>query len=98
MAVLATYTQQPADRLDYDVYYASAPDGTADWLDTGDSIASVTSAVDVVGLTVTHVLTSPRVKLWVSGGVAGVAYKITVTVTTTLGRIKQDEMKIRVKD
>lgn len=89
MAIIATYTQQPADRIDYDIPYD---------LESTDSIASVTATVSPSGLTVTATNNSPRVKLWVSGGTSGTTYKIEVTVTTTIGRIKQDELKIRCKE
>lgn len=98
MAVLTTYTQQPADRLDYDVYYAASPDGTPDFLEPGDSVASITTSVSPADLIISGVLVTPRVKLWVEGGVTGVTYKITITATTTLGRVKQDEIKIKVRE
>ena len=98
MSIIATYTQQPADRLDYDVYYASAPDGTPDFIDTGDSLASVVTSVTPTGLTVTSLLTDNRVKLWVSDGVDGVTYKVTITATTTLGRVKQDELRFKLRE
>jgi len=89
MAVLATYTQQPADRLDYDIPCDLA---------TGDSIASVTDTVTPSGLTVTSLNDNPNVKLWVESGTSGVTYKVEVTITTTLGRIKQVELKFKIKD
>ena len=98
MAIVATYTQQPADKLDYDVYYADAPDGSPDWLGAGDSIESATVEVSPLGLTVTDITGPNRIKLWVSGGTNGTTYKATLTITTTEGRIKQDELKFRIKE
>lgn len=92
MAMLEKFIKQPADNLDYDIEYA-------DWIDDGDSLASAVVVVSPTGLTVqSPVLVGTKFKLWVSGGTAGVSYKVTVTSTTTLGRIKQDEILIRVKD
>ena len=98
MAIVATYTQQPADKLDYDVYYADAPDGSPDWLGAGDSITDAVVTVSPVGLTVTDITSANRIKLWASGGTSGTTYKITMTITTTEGRIKQDELRLKVRE
>lgn len=92
MAVIARYTPQPNDNLDYDVHYD-------DFLSDGDSIAYGTATVSPAGL----VLNSPLVvgnalKLWVSGGQAGVKYKVTVRMFSTLGREKEDEIIFKVKE
>lgn len=89
MTVIATYTQQPADRLDYDIPYELA---------AGDSLSSVSVSVSPAGLTVTGLIVGSNVKLWVSGGTAGTAYKIEVTASSTLGRTKQVEVKMRIKE
>lgn len=89
MAVIASYTQQPADRLDYDIPYEVSSD---------DSVLSAVVAVSPVGLTVNEVVSGNTVKLWVEGGTTGTTYKVTVTTTTSLGRIKQDELKFKIKD
>lgn len=88
--LIDTYVQQPADKLDYDIPYSVA---------TGDSLQSVTAVVTPsVGLTVDAlVIAGNKVKLWAYNGTAG-QYKVDVTVTTTLGRIKQDEVKFRVRE
>jgi hypothetical protein len=91
--ILGTVTQQPAERLDYDIDYAEQ-----DFLTAGETISSATAAVTPAGLSVALVNVSTRVKLWVEGGSAGTTYKVTVTATTSDGRIKQDELKVRIKD
>lgn len=91
--ILSTVTQQPAERLDYDIDYAEQ-----DFLTTGETISSATAAVAPVGLSVALINLSTRVKLWIDGGAAGTTYKVTVTVTTSDGRIKQAELKVRIKD
>ncbi len=89
MAVIATYTQQPADRLDYDIPVD---------LNDGDSIASaVVTVTPAVGLTVNSLVVGDTVKLWVEAGTVG-TYKAETTITTTLGRIKQVEVKFRIKE
>ena len=97
MAFLLTRKQQPAERLDYDIWYANDPDGSEDWLINGDTIVSVIVSAPT-GLNVEHLFFNDRVKLWVSEGTSGETYKVTVTVTTVEGRIKQSELRFRIKD
>ena len=96
--LLGTFNKQPADRYDYDVDYK-------EWLTERDNVASSVIMVmpddsaEVDGLKVeTVVVMDPIVKFWLSGGKNGVTYKITLTTSTGDGRIKQDEIKIKVKD
>lgn len=98
MARIATYTQQPIDRLDYDVWYAKDPDGAPDWLVNGDYIESADIGVDPAGLTVESLYFPDRVKLWVSAGTAGTTYMVSITIHTVEGRIKQDELRFRIKE
>ena len=89
--LIGSFTQQPADVLDYDIPYD---------VTEGDSVQSAVATVTPAGLTVQPPLVIPgnKVKLWVSGGTSGVTYKVEVTTTSTLGRVKQDELRFRVKD
>ncbi len=91
--ILDTYTKQPAEVLDYDIDYT-------DWLEAGDIIVGKTVTVDT-GLNIDSSSifgASLKVKVWLSGGTHGTTYKVTVTITTLLGMVKQDEFKIRVKE
>lgn len=98
MSVIANWGQQPGEKLDWDIFYGGAPDGSDDWLSAGDSLASVVTTVDVPGLSVESSCTAKSVKLWVFGGVSGMKYKVTITVTTTSGRTKQDEVYFRIRE
>lgn len=98
--ILGTQIQQPDEMLDYDINYAS-------WLIGTDRIATVTTAVEPAlddttnpdGLQATYVShDGERVKMWVKGGVNGTTYRVSVTVTTDDGRIKQDELKFKIKE
>lgn len=97
--MLGTFTKQPAEIIDYDVDYT-------DWLDgTADSVLSATVTIvsslpaDATPLTdLSTYINTQRVKMWMSGGTNGATYKITVKATTTNGRIKEDEFKIKCKD
>lgn len=88
-----TYTKQPAEFLDYDLVYG-------EWLPEGDAILSTVVTVEpATDLSVDAVfVSSPVIKLWLSGGANGTTYKLTLTTTTDAGRIKQDEFKLKVKD
>lgn len=101
--ILGTFDKQPADTLDYDIDFSAI-------LDDGDTLAStgsppvpsplsVTVSPTGVTLSPTFVINNGKtVKQWVSGGTSGIRYKITMTVTTNAGRVKQVEFVVRVKD
>jgi hypothetical protein len=90
---MQTFPKQPADDLDYDVDFSA-------WLPDGDTILSATAVLDVTGeLAVAAVqVSSPIVKVWLTGGVDKASYKVTVAASTAGGRVKETEFKIRVKD
>lgn len=89
---LGNFTKQPVEVKDYDLDYT-------DWLTASDNVESATVTVEPAGLTVESVFVNdPRIKIWVSGGTDATQYKLTVTMTSADGRVKQDEFKIRVKD
>lgn len=92
MSVVATYIQQPSERLDYTFDYT-------DMLKDGDTISSATAVASPSGLTVSGVTTTPTtIRFWVNGGSVGAKYKVTVTATTTNGRVKQDEAVFSIKE
>ena len=89
---LGTFKKQPVEVKDYDIDYS-------EWLTTGDNVQSVDISVSPSGLVIDSVFVSdPRAKIWISGGTDRVSYKVTATMTTADGRVKQDEFKINVKD
>jgi len=94
MALLGIFNKQPVEVLDYDVDYT--PLVSTD----GDKIESATVTVDPElpngGVTWTH--TDTHVKVWVAGGIDGGVYKFEVTASTHMGRVKQDEFRIRVRE
>lgn len=99
--LLGVKLKQPAERLDYDFLYE-------EWLgDSGDTINSVTVTVRPSGqLSQGHLAataasldsTDSVQKIWVEGGTDGQEYTIEVTATTVAGRVKQDELGIRVQE
>lgn len=95
MSLLGSFVKQPAETESYTITYE-------DDLTTGDNVVSaVSSATPTTSPPLSLDTTSvddPRVRLWISGGVNGTTYKVTVTTTTADGRVLQDEFKVRVKD
>lgn len=92
MPILAKFAKQPADVQDYDISFT---DWLAGYLDTGAS--QVTSVEPGITL-LTSMLLNGVVKVWLSGGLTGASYKVTTTLTTTGGRVKQAEIVIKVKE
>lgn len=89
---LGQFVKQPDDVLDYDVDYSQ-------WLNTDDHVVSAQVEVEPSGLSVqsSHVFSS-RVNIWLSGGTAGNSHKVTVTATTSVGRVRQDEFRVKIKE
>lgn len=88
--------KRPDDHLDYDVEYER-------WLSDDDSVQSAEAEVDPVSDTTPLVIESVQlfgtiVKVWISGGINGISYKVKVTATTTEGRVKEIEFIIRVTE
>jgi len=91
--MLGIKQKRPVDVLDYDISYD-------DWLTDDDEITTVVTNVSPAGeLLVDSVqVSSPQVKVWLSGGVSGSTYDVDVTVSTKGTRVKEECFKIRVKD
>ena len=89
---LGTFTKQPIEVKDYDLDYS-------EWLVAADTVEAAEVTVEPAGLTVGSVFTQDKkIKVWLSAGTNGTVYKLTVTMTTADGRVKQDEFKVKVKD
>lgn len=89
---LGTVTQQPTERQSYTIDYSEA-------LTDGDNVETAWATVSPEGLIVENVSPiDPKVRLWVTGGVSGTSYKVTVTTNTADGRIFQDELIFKIKD
>lgn len=101
--IIGKFIKQPAETLDYDIDFA-------EFFTDGDTIVSagtppVPVPLDVVidkpGMTLgpTFVLNGgTMLKQWLVGGTSGVKYKVTVTVTSNAGRVKQVEFVVQVKE
>ncbi|MDQ7731623.1 hypothetical protein QT231_02865 [Halomonas sp. SpR1] len=97
MAILGTFTMQPADEWDYDIDYS-------EWLAESDGLSdTVAPTVEVTppGLVVesiTRDYDNRRVKVWLSGGADSERYKVEVTTRTREGRVRQDEFFVIVRN
>ena len=92
MTLLAKYTKQPVEVLDYDFSFT-------DYLQSVNDTAVSHTAVATTGLTVkTSTLSRGVVKVFVSGGVDGETYKVSATITTQGGRVKQADIQLKVKE
>lgn len=99
MAILKTHTKQPGDTLDYDFDYSK-------WLNADDDIISAVFDITFLGtpapvapMTISSNVVQPKfTKVWLTGGAAGEVYKVTCTITTARNRVKQDEIKIRLRE
>jgi hypothetical protein len=91
VTVLATYNKQPAEKESYSIDYS-------DDLEADDFIAGATTTVSDTALVISStVCLNTIVKMWITSGMDGTKYKITVTSTTNAGRVLQDEFYIKVK-
>jgi hypothetical protein len=93
------FPKQPGETRDYD---SSFVDYLAERSDTGAShtvvITPATGYTDISLNKVSSTLTAGVVKVFLSGGLDGSRYLVTVTLTTTGGRVVQNEFIIKVKD
>ncbi len=87
------FQKQPADQLDYDLDFS-------DWLTSTDTItgAVAVSSVPTELQVLSVAISGSNVKIWIAGGVTGSTYKVTSTISTDEGRIKELEFKIRVRE
>lgn len=91
-----TFTKQTRDQLDYDVDFSI-------WIPEGDIITTAEATLDIEGdLQIDATQIDPElgqiIKVWLSGGIDGKTYKITVAASTSQGRVKETEFRLRVKD
>jgi hypothetical protein len=82
--------KDPSAVLDY------AFDWKEEWLATGETIADHTITADT-GITVDSSTESDgKVTVWLSGGTAGINYKVACLITTSAGRTDERTIWIKV--
>ena len=106
MPILATYTKQPADVQDYDIDFASeylaglndAAPGPSGLLVSYEVIIPLPSysTEDGIFSIESFALNQGIAKVWISGGFDSEKFKVTVTLSTAGGRVKQVEFVVKI--
>jgi hypothetical protein len=90
--ILAEMQKTPTDKLDYDVAFQR-------WLPNDDQIAAAVATAEGGTATVSLVeFDDFTAKVWVEGGAHGETNNITVTITTTDGRVKQAAFELKIRE
>lgn len=93
MALLGRFTKQPNEVIDYPVDFT-------DWMaeHAGDSISGYT-VTPAGGISLaTHRRDGNVITAVLAGGTNGQRYKITVSITTAAGLVKEAEFQVTVKE
>jgi hypothetical protein len=92
MSLIGRFTKQPAEVLDYDVDFS-------DWMEgRGDTPASHTVTAEPGITVVGSSRTGNVVKVALSGGTDGSAYKITVLLTTSTSMVREADFQVSIKE
>ena len=96
------FRKDPDAVLDYKFDWKALTNGTgdSDWLASGETISSYTVTVDA-GLTKdsdAKTDTNTSITFWLSGGVAGVDYKVACEIVTSASRTDERTIKIQVRE
>lgn len=89
------FTKQPADIDTVDVSFV---DYLTERADTGQEVATVITGPDSALTNPANSLLGGVAKVWLSGGTNGATYKVTVTLTTVAGRIKEHDFNVKIKE
>ena len=92
------YLKDPSAVLDWAYNWNDSSGGKTPWLATGETITDHTITADT-GITVDSSTESDgKVTVWLSGGTAGINYKVACLITTTAGRTDERTIWIKVTD
>lgn len=92
-SLLGVVYKQPADAFDVGISFVQY------FKDIGTDTIDNCHAVADSGITIASTVVSGKiVKQWISGGASGGSYKVTLTMTSVEGRVKQVEFRVRVKE
>ncbi len=103
---IGTVKKQPSEVIDFDIDYSEYFDGVG-----GDTISTVTAVIasgndggldDLMlgpgGLPETALVGSDRGKVWMGAGADGTTYKVTITMTSTAGRVREHDVRVIVRE
>lgn len=95
MSLVGTVKQQPNDVQDYDIDFS-------EWFPVEDTITeAVVSVAPAMPIPPTCAIApnGKRIKVWAhEGGTSGLTYQITVRAKTNDGRVKEVELKVKIKE
>jgi hypothetical protein len=87
----ALYYKDPDAYLDYAMDWST-------WVSTGESLSTYVVAVNSSLLTIsTHSLSGNTVTAWLSGGVVGQVYTVSVKITTNGARVDERSFRVKIK-
>jgi hypothetical protein len=89
------FTKQPSDIDTVDVSFV---DYLTERDDTGLSVATTITGPDGALTNPANSLLLGVAKVWLSGGTNGATYKVTVTLTTNAGRVKEHDFQVKIKE
>jgi len=89
---LDKFEKQPIEVDDFDMSFVDYLTAKADTIFS--HVVSADPGITVVSSTAANGI----VKVWLSGGTDGVTYKVTSTITTTGGRVRQHEALYKIKE
>lgn len=102
---MKTFPKQPGERLAYDIDLTDWFQALTDVDELDSATLDVVSASDgapenmLATLNASFLGTPPTiVKVWAEGGLDGVDYQLTVRATTTQGRVKEIDFRVRVRE
>ena len=99
---MPTYIKDPDAVLDYKFDWKALTNltGNTDWLDTSETISSITitaaTGITVDSSSITD--TSTSATIWLSGGTDGQTYTLACRIVTSVGRTDERTISIQVEE
>lgn len=92
MTISGKFTKQPVEVQDYDIDFN-------EYLEFHNDVAVSHASFAEAGVSIlASDLTDGVVKLFIAGGTDGNTYKISATITTQGGRVRQGDILLKVKE
>ena len=101
--ILKKYSKDPNSTIDFLFDFAGLRNGSGheDYLEFGETISSavaISSSVDLAVNQTGVINNDTSVQVWVSGGVLGLLYTLTVRITTSANRIDDRSISIFIEN
>lgn len=96
---LGSFTKQPSEYKDYDIHYGPWLIPVNDTIDDASiSIECLSDPDDISLVCDSYEYTNNTLKLWMVGGTPTYKYKVTVLLSTVIGRVDESEIIFKIKD